>query len=155
MYVFFFEMGFLLAFTSKFWINLKSFGYTVSLYVILLVVFILDIGVGFHKGFYKVGQGYVITDRKRIARHYLRSYFTVDLITLACVVLPLTEDSVWNFFQVFFLVKYFKLRSYERQIHQGLEKNPNISLAYSLITLFVNACLVSHYLSAIFIRVDV
>lgn len=48
-------MGFLLAFSSAFWIGLKSFGYTVTLYVILLTIFTLDIVVGFHKGYYKVG----------------------------------------------------------------------------------------------------
>ena len=147
-------MGFLLAFTSKFWINLKSFGDSVSLYIILLLVFIIDIGVNFHKGFYKIGQGYVITDKRRIMRHYLRSYFFIDLVTLACVVLPLAEDSVWNFFQVVFVVKFLKARSYEGEIHQGLEEYPMVSLTYSLITLFVNACLISHYLAAIFIRID-
>lgn len=55
MYVFFFEMGFLLAFGAEFWIGLKSYAYTLGLYTVLLVVFITDMGVNFSKGFYKVG----------------------------------------------------------------------------------------------------
>lgn len=110
--------------------------------------------VNFHKGYYKVGQGEVITDRKRIMKHYLRSYFAIDLFTIVCVALPLIEDSVWNFFQIVFLVKYLKIKDYEDQILQALEKYPRFCLFYSLLTLLINACLVSHYLSSIFIRMD-
>ena len=60
MYVFYFEMGFLLAFTSDFWIGMKSYVYTLGLYITLLAIFLLDMGVNFVKGFYQFGKGHIV-----------------------------------------------------------------------------------------------
>lgn len=50
--------------------------------------------------------------REKIIKNYLKTYFFIDLISLGCIILPMTSSSNWNYLQVIFLIKYFKLRNY-------------------------------------------
>lgn len=109
-------MGFVLAFGAQFWIDLKDYHYTVALYVLILSVFILDIAINFHKGYYKLGEGRIIIDRRSIIRNYLKKYFWIDITTLVIVIIPLVVTSDLNGLQILFLAKFLKKRSYEKEV---------------------------------------
>lgn len=115
----------------------------------------MDIGVNFHKGFYHFGKGHIIIEKEKIVKRYLKSMFIIDMLSLVCVVLPLFTSSAWNLIQLLFLLKYRKKQSYQIEIKRGLEKYPNVSIAFSLLFLFMDALLISHYIGSIFLRIDI
>ena len=86
-------MGFVLAFGAEFWIQLKSSNYSLSLYTVIISIFVIDIGVSFMKGYYQEGEGRIITDRARIVKNYAKKYLWIDVITLVSVILPLVDQS--------------------------------------------------------------
>lgn len=80
-YLFEIQISLTLAFGPDFWNGqLHNKFYTV-LYLVLLLIFCIDIGLNFNKGYYAFGRGKVIDDPWLIIKHYIRIHFFLDVLS--------------------------------------------------------------------------
>ena len=79
-YLFQIQISLTLGFGPTFWEDqFTSKFYTIA-YITLAVLFIVDVIINFHKGYYAFGRGKVIDDHILIIKHYLKIYFAMDVV---------------------------------------------------------------------------
>jgi uncharacterized membrane protein len=70
-----------IGFGSAFWLGEVTNPRTFILYIFIVFVLSLDILISFHRGFYRVGKGKVIGDRKAIRMNYIKGFLSIDIIS--------------------------------------------------------------------------
>ncbi len=105
------------------------------LYWVLIAIFTLDILVNFNSSL-KI-EHTVSTNRKTIARHYLRGWFTVDFITafpfdvllIMMIGIPEEQNHSLLYFlllQIITLIKLLKVKKITKELRENLRINPGI-----------------------------
>lgn len=80
-YLFLIQISLTLAFGPHFWYGQMHNKFYTVLYLVLLLLFAVDIALNFNKGFYAFGRGKVIDDPRLIILNYLKLTFFLDLIS--------------------------------------------------------------------------
>ena len=62
------------------------------MYWLVVGFFGIDIGMGFHKGYYDKKKGKIIEDTRLIHRHYLTTQFYFDAVSLILLIIPRIVD---------------------------------------------------------------
>ena len=117
-YIFQIQISLLLGFGPNFWYQLLASNTYIVTYVAFVIIFIVDVVINFHKGYYAFGRGKVIDDPELIIKHYLKIYFAMDVIckyffiflAIGILIIPLIHsDYFLNFLQLVpAVLLYFK-----------------------------------------------
>ena len=154
-YVYLVEIGFVIGFGSSFWLSVISSSNTIILYLIILMILVLDIVISFHRGFYKVGQGRVVCDKRQIQLNYLKGYFAIDIISTVCVLVPLVVQLyAADILQLAFFIKLFKKGYYQQEIFREVQHRSGLRNALSISLLTIDALLIAHFCACFFIGID-
>ena len=103
----------------------------------ICILFFFDIFFSFVTGYYK--KGVYVDDKKKIAKHYLRRQFFLDLIPLIFLVMVFWDGRSKFFSLVFFFINIAKIR----KIFSKIEETFHLHLKFSsLLRLFKLASLI-------------
>ncbi|CAK66420.1 unnamed protein product (macronuclear) [Paramecium tetraurelia] len=151
--LFFFQIPFMLAYQPL--IDEKKasryqFYEEFSLYV-GITIFMLDILLSFNIAFYKKGQ--LISHRKQIAFNYLKSYFSLDLIPLLCLIwyrFLLFDEKKLGFEQFLFILKLYEVNKTSDMIKEYLQLEPSKHAKYRLLTVMMTIIWLCHLFACLF-----
>ncbi|OMJ89843.1 hypothetical protein SteCoe_7925 [Stentor coeruleus] len=131
---------------------------------IIDLFFILDVFVNFNTSYYEI-TGKLITNRKKISVNYLKTWFTVDLISSFPI--QLLEDSgvtssnhylrlirfnrVYRLFSLFKLLRFMKT-SYHTKKFLSLKIYSEVSIKF--LNFFLATCVLIHILGCIWIMIS-
>lgn len=133
----------------------KPASFTLLIFVnwLIALTFIADIVIQFNTGF--MFQGKFVTDRNLVARRYLRSWFTIDLIAaipigIILIALRTPHDSLAHLFRLIILIKMLHMGKTMQKLG-GVNVNPAILRLFLLVFWFL---LAAHIVACLWILIS-
>ena len=109
-----------------------------------LIIFTIDIFFNFVTGYYS--KGYWVTDKVRIARHYLKKEFWIDVITLISLYMSYSGDG-GDFWALFFMLRVIRISKMFRKIEDHFQLQVKYSSSLSLGKLTITLLFFVHIFS--------
>ena len=123
--------------------------WTISLEYAVCTVYVIDILLHFNRAY--TAKGYLLTERRLIAKHYLQTWFTLDVLAtfpFDAVLTCFQFDDLAPYFKVTRLLRFAKMRSLWLSLEEHLT-NSSVLAALTCMKLSVFVLLTAH-LSACF-----
>lgn len=85
-YLFQIQISLTLGFGPTFWEDQLNNNFYTATYLLITIIFVIDIIINFHKGYYAFGRGKVIDEPELIIKHYLKIYFAMDIVSKSLII---------------------------------------------------------------------
>lgn len=147
---------------SMLWFNLED--------LIILILF-LSIVFNFNTGYYESGD--IILTRKAISKHYLKSIFLLDFISIWAIFLPHLFNNIYtpyritdeisepgltvhwvNWIKLLFFLKFSDLKEIYINVEEFIFNEEKYENVLSLLGLFLELICVTHFLACLWIYIS-
>lgn len=119
----------------------------------MILVLVGDMGVQLNTGFLK--RGMIITDRKRVVRHYLRNYFVWDMIfNMILILCLLTGSKYLNYGKYLWVFKLIRMSEMDDYFLRSFNIHRGFKTIYVILKLIIIILILSHMVGIIFYIMD-
>ena len=130
-------------------------GLTSAMYIldcIVLLLYIVDIGVSFRRGYYHKGE--LILDLLLIKRRYCGWRLIFDILTIGGVALTLVPSLRFNTFRIVVFWKLDSLNQLDNLIFRSLSRYKSLYKITNFLKLSIIYFMFCHYVACIFYSID-
>jgi len=123
--------------------NIDAPSFSVAFEKIPLTIFTFDILFNFITGYYSKGSW--VEDKTRVAIHYMKKEFWIDLITLIPIYIVYTSEDVYRQWSLIFMIRLVRMKKMFQRIqdHFQLTKVNHLSIL-ALLTLGIQVLYSAH-----------